>query len=205
MTSRPLGEFIERMDQLVADDREPVAIAELAAASLADALREPVVLEPQHRQPGRDSYRQHVLHVNPRGRYSVLSLVWAPGQATPIHDHQCWCVVGVLQGQERENRYHLLADGDKEWLLLTESSTAPPGTVSVLVPPAENIHRVENAADELTISIHVYGTDIGEVGSSINQVFDLPVLAILPPEAERVEWRDTRARADARAASLNAA
>ena len=37
----------------------------------------------------------HVLHVEPDGAFSVLGLVWRPGQTTRIHDDITWCVVEV--------------------------------------------------------------------------------------------------------------
>ena len=36
----------------------------------------------------------------------------------------------------------------------------------------EDIHMVEAAGDDLTISIHVYGADIERLGSSIYRRFD---------------------------------
>jgi predicted metal-dependent enzyme (double-stranded beta helix superfamily) len=40
------------------------------------------------------------------------------------------------------------------------------------VPPASNIHRVEAAGHEKTISIHVYGAHIQRLGTSILRRFD---------------------------------
>lgn len=40
-------------------------------------------------------YRQHLLHCDSLERFSVVSFVWGPGQATPIHDHTVWGLVGV--------------------------------------------------------------------------------------------------------------
>ena len=57
------------------------------------------------------------------------------------------------------------------------------------MPPEEDIHRVTNAGAEKAISIHVYGADIGRLGSSINHVFDdLPVRPD-PGDVRRVAWR----------------
>jgi predicted metal-dependent enzyme (double-stranded beta helix superfamily) len=121
----------------------------------------------------------------------VVALVWKPGQITPIHDHRCWCVVGVLQGQETETRYHLREDADSRFLVLLEQHTYDPGSVCTLVPPEENIHQVANAGvDGVTISMHIYGADIAALGSSINKVFDHPVVsresAVM---ATPVSWR----------------
>jgi 3-mercaptopropionate dioxygenase len=40
-----------------------------------------------------------------------------------------------------------------------------------------DLHHVENAGDDLAISIHVYGCDYGRLGSSILEVFEEPVAA----------------------------
>jgi 3-mercaptopropionate dioxygenase len=126
-----------------------------------------------HQAPGVDSYRQHLLHVSPCRRLSVVALVWRPGQATPIHDHVAWCVVGVYRGLERETRYRL-ADGALE---RTATIEAGPGHVEALIPPAENIHSVQAGGNELTISIHVYGADIERLGSSVYRIYDELALA----------------------------
>src|SRR5579859_3403432 len=71
------------------------------AALVADQLRAHLpdsgILTPGQRrgQPGRPA--GHVLHAEPDGTFSILGLVWRPGQSTRIHDHITWCAVGVLQ------------------------------------------------------------------------------------------------------------
>jgi predicted metal-dependent enzyme (double-stranded beta helix superfamily) len=45
-----------------------------------------------------------------------------------------------------------------------------------LAPPGD-IHRVRNADIETAISLHIYGTDVGRLGSSIRREYDLPILA----------------------------
>ena len=41
------------------------------------------------------------LYVEPGGSFSIVALVWRPGQITRIHDHITWCVFGVIQGVEQ--------------------------------------------------------------------------------------------------------
>ena len=50
------------------------------------------------------------------------------------------------------------------------------GEVSGFAPPGD-IHRVSNLGDHVAISIHLYGTDISRVGSSVRREYDLPVRA----------------------------
>jgi 3-mercaptopropionate dioxygenase len=158
---------------------------------LRPALADPSLLEPRHCEPADDRYRQHLVHVHPGGRYSIVALVWKPGQATPIHDHRCWCVVGVWRGLEQETTYDLHGDTASPHLSPRRSAVASPGDVSVLVPPVEDIHRVENAGIDLAISIHVYGADISVLGSSINREF-ADELVRTPPASRRtapLSWR----------------
>ena len=162
MTPNALTSFIAGVDGL-ADD--PHAIGE----RLAGLLAEDGWLAPEHREPDPDRYRQHLLHVTPDRRLSVVALVWLPGQSTPIHDHVSWCVVGVYEGRERETRFRTVGRSLEE----AGSIDALPGHVEVIVPSSEaDIHAVTAAGDTPTISIHVYGADIERLGTSILRRFD---------------------------------
>ena len=149
----------------------------LTAGLVADQLRlylpGPELLTDEQRYGDPHGYRCHLLHTEPDGSFSVTALVWRPGQATPIHDHVTWCVFGVIQGDEHEERYALREDG---WLELAGTSVNATGDVAGLVPPGD-IHRVRNAGPHTAISLHVYGTDLRRLGSSVRRVYDNPVVA----------------------------
>jgi len=189
--TRTLRRLTRSLDALVAANTDPRAIASRAGMLLGPALADPALLEPRHCEPAEDRYRQHLVHVHPRGRYSIVALVWKPGQATPIHDHRCWCVVGVWRGLERETTYSLYGEGDAPYLVPDGSAASAPGDVSVLVPPEEDIHRVENAGDDIAISVHLYGDDISVLGSSINHTFEDELVRARPMsrKAAPVSWR----------------
>jgi predicted metal-dependent enzyme (double-stranded beta helix superfamily) len=173
ITTAGLSTFIADVEAVVATESDPHRVAEGVRHFLAPLLAHPDFLAPEHREPDPEHYRVHLLAVAPSRRFSVTALVWLPGQVTPIHDHICWCVVGVVQGVEREQRFTLRedADGDR-WLAPLDDVLVPPGSTAALVPPDENIHQVRNAGDALAISIHVYGDDLTTCMSSINQCFD---------------------------------
>lgn len=110
--------------------------------------------------PG-DSYRQYLLHCDPLQRFSVVSFVWGPGQTTPIHDHTVWGLIGMLRGSEFGRRYTRNADGA---LIAGEEERLEPGDVDMVSPDVGDIHTVANAyPDRPSISIHVYGANIGAV------------------------------------------
>lgn len=142
------------------------------ADHLSLLLGEDAWLSSRDQRPGTDSYRQHLLHVSPTRRLSVVALVWQPGQRTPIHDHIAWCIVGVYRGVEREVRYRLVEHRGEQCLSPTGSVDAHPGHVEALVAPAEDIHCVTAGGDQQAISIHVYGADIERRGTSIYRRFD---------------------------------
>ncbi len=189
--TRALRHLTRSLDALVAANTDARAIAARSGMLLRPALADESLLEPRHCEPAEDRYRQHLVHVHPAGRYSVVALVWKPGQATPIHDHRCWCVVGVWRGLERETTYELHGDLGSHHLTPRGSAVAASGDVSVLVPPDEDIHRVENAGPSLAISIHVYGDDISVLGSSINREFAADLVRARPVAdgAPAVSWR----------------
>lgn len=132
-------------------------------------------LTPAQREPDPTHYKQHILHVEPDGSFSIVALVWLPGQETPIHDHVSWCVVGVHEGQEYATNYEVRSgEGDERWLVESGNEVSPPGSTCALTPPGD-IHKVVNNGDVLAISLHVYGADIGKLGSSILNRYDLEV------------------------------
>ncbi|MGI4880605.1 MAG: cysteine dioxygenase [Janthinobacterium lividum] len=106
-------------------------------------------------------YQQYLLHCDSRERFSVVSFVWGPGQATPIHDHRVWGLVGMLRGAEISERFERSPDG---WLRRRGDDRLEPGQVDAVSPRLGDIHRVSNAHDNrVSISIHVYGANIGAV------------------------------------------
>jgi 3-mercaptopropionate dioxygenase len=146
--------------------------AALVAGQLRLHLPAPDVLTAEQRYGDPLGYRCHTLHAEPDGSFSIVALVLRPGQATPIHDHVTWCVFGLIQGVEREERYVLRED----WLLQTGTSVNATGDVDGLAPPGD-IHQVRNDGKENAISLHIYGTDISRLGSSVRRVYHQPVVA----------------------------
>src|SRR5579862_689436 len=109
--------FVAELDALATSGLSQADLAHAAKARLPRLVATPDVLAPEFREPDKTAYRTHLVAVAPSGAFSLVALVWLPGQATAIHDHICWCVVGVLEGLEEEKRFHLLAGPDGErWL-----------------------------------------------------------------------------------------
>jgi 3-mercaptopropionate dioxygenase len=174
VASAALAELIGKIRDAVRASDDAATVASQAAGRLQPYLDRTDFLTEAQLEPDPIKYRQHILHVEPDGSFSIVALVWLPGQATPIHDHVSWCVVGVHRGQEHETAYELSEQDGEPCLVVTGSSVSPCGDVCALTPPGD-IHHVMNAGDELAVSLHIYGADIGVLGSSIRRRYDLPV------------------------------
>jgi len=113
-------------------------------------------------QPHPQFYQQYLLHCDPLERFSVVSFVWGPGQKTPVHDHMVWGMVGMMRGAESCHRFESPAAGKPMKPSATER--LHPGAVDRVSPTIGDIHEVANAYDDrVSISIHVYGANIGAV------------------------------------------
>jgi predicted metal-dependent enzyme (double-stranded beta helix superfamily) len=138
--------------------------AQLVADQLRRHLPGPGILTADQRRGRPDRPAGHILHVEPDGTFSILGLVWRPGQTTRIHDHITWCVVGVLQGVEHEDLYD-------DQLNPIGANDNHAGDVSGFAPPGD-IHRIHNTGTGTAISLHIYGTDISRVGSSARRYYN---------------------------------
>jgi predicted metal-dependent enzyme (double-stranded beta helix superfamily) len=161
----------DQLDRLAAGVRTAVdrhadwpRTAELVADQLRAHLPGPDILTLEQRLGSPDGQTSHTLHVEPDGSFSIIAVVWRPGQVTPIHDHTTWCVFGVIQGVEHEDVF----DADLD---LIDQSDNVVGDVNGFAPPGD-IHRVHNTGEEVAISVHIYGTDVTRIGSSARRYYD---------------------------------
>jgi predicted metal-dependent enzyme (double-stranded beta helix superfamily) len=123
-------------------------------------------LEERHRIGSNDHYTRHLLHKDPKNRFVILSLVWMPGQGTPIHDHACWGAMGLIENSLEEVCYDRLDDGSRPGfaeLKETRGTDVGKGSVAYLLPPYEEIHRIGNTTGKPTVSLHIYGRDLDEI------------------------------------------
>ena len=103
---------------------------------------------------------------------SLYTLVWNPGQWTPVHDHGTWGVVGIIEGRLDEQSYlrvdpgqandqaNVQASGQDDNIDLQRSSLVllSPGSISTFVPNPDHIHRTGCAENgSRCVSLHLYG------------------------------------------------
>jgi len=157
----PLREFVVDFGRLLDTHPGEPRILEEGGALLRRLVARDDWLPDAYAEPHPERYQQFLLHADSTERFSVVSFVWGPGQATPVHDHTVWGLIGMLRGAELSQGYR-----ERDGQLQPEG---PPvrldaGAVEAVSPRIGDVHRVHNAhADRVSISIHVYGANIGAV------------------------------------------
>ncbi len=120
-------------------------------------------LEARFLVPNPERYARRLVHRDPENRYTVLAMVWNTGQGTPLHDHAgIWCVECVYAGRIKVTSYNCHGGDPERDLVQFQQETvvhAGVGQAGALIPPFE-YHVLENASDQPTVTLHVYGGEL---------------------------------------------
>lgn len=156
----PLRDFVIALSRLLEQQPTEAEILSRAGSLLGALVARDDWLPAEYAQPHPEHFQQYLLHADSGERFSIVSFVWGPGQRTPIHDHTTWGLIGMLRGAEYSQPFTLDARGVPQ--PHGAAVRLEPGDVERVSPRVGDIHRVHNAFDDRTsISIHVYGGNIG--------------------------------------------
>lgn len=152
--------FLERGQAAARSATPAEAVAAELSNLIASGWKAP---DPRYRtlQPGLP-YGSYLLHLSPEGDFCVVQDVFAPGQLTGIHHHRTWGAVGTLEGCERNSRYAVAPDM-KDAPRFLDSHLLSAGNVTTVGAGELDFHEVECASEIPSISLHVYGADIGRL------------------------------------------
>lgn len=158
----PLREFVMATTQVAAQAMDESSRITAIKPLLARLISSDDWLSEEVANPHPDHYCQYLLHCDPLERFSVVSFVWGPGQRTPVHNHTVWGLIGVLRGAEIAQHFRRDAAGQLQ--ASGEPGRMERGDIAMVSPSIGDIHQVANAyADRISISVHVYGANIGAV------------------------------------------
>jgi 3-mercaptopropionate dioxygenase len=165
-----LRDFVQHLTRTVeAHGADEAALLAHAQPLLVDLISHDDWLPEAYARANPERYQQYLLYCDPFERFSVASFVWGPGHTTPVHDHTVWGMVGVMRGAEKCEEYSAgplagaHAQGGARFAKCGEHRVTP-GQVDLVSPTIGDIHKVSNAyADRVSVSIHVYGANIGTV------------------------------------------
>ena len=162
--------FVANVESIIEVEVDQMRIVEKVEPLLQELIRGDLAwLKPEYRVPPANKtgvasgYGQYCLYR--RGsELSVIVFCWGARKGTPIHDHLSWGVVGFIDGREMETRYRRIDDGaNPNYARLAEIGVflTEEGHTSHIATPMRDIHKVENLGDRPSVSIHVYGCDMG--------------------------------------------
>ena len=169
----PLGALVREVAS--ACDGPPAAMQPRLTAALAAAAADPALVTAAQCRPQAECYARHVLYGDPDGRFTVLALVWRPGQFSPPHAHHTWCAYAVRAGALSETLYAF--DGATSTARPLREAARTAGYVCFAEAGLDQIHRLGNSGAEPAMSIHVYGVARERVATHVNRM-----LEVAPPE-----------------------
>ena len=132
--------------------------------TLAVALAKPVWLRPEHRIGDPTHYMRHVLYVDAADRFVITAITWLPGQVSPVHGHQVWCLFGIAEGTLTEERFNAS-------LQVVKTNIYERGQIADRDLDCSAIHRVSNRAARPLVSLHLYGVAPEHLTTGINRVY----------------------------------
>ena len=166
--------WADRVEAILAE-HDLQDVPEHVAEALRPLLDEPDLLLDWQQVPDPTWYRKHRLYADPQGRFTLLALIWLPGQGTVIHGHTAWCSVGVYRGRPNVVCYDCREHEDGSHSAdETKDTCHAPGDTCAVRPGLGDVHRIYNAGDETMITLHAYGCDLVEDPDAINLVLKLP-------------------------------
>ena len=163
MTSTRLESFINQANTCCQRHAEPADCVLALAPLMLDLLdHSATFLEPEHFRSDPLHYARNLVYDAPDHSLSLYTLVWLPGQWTPVHDHGSWGVVGVLEGVLEERSYvRLSADrGADAGIDLVRGGVILLGrqAVTSFVPNPDHIHVTGVPTERpRAVSLHLYG------------------------------------------------
>ncbi len=156
----PLRRFVRGLTELIESTDDESVVLDRGGQLLRELVSQDDWLPEEYATARPDRYAQYLLHCDPLERFSMVSFVWGPGQRTPVHNHTVWGLVGQLRGSEQAEEYELregLPVGTGKSAVMTQ------GDVDAVSPTIGDWHRVTNNSDDVSISIHVYGGNVGAI------------------------------------------
>jgi 3-mercaptopropionate dioxygenase len=172
-----LDQFTTELDQIVRRNTNGTADGAAIVQEVMPAFRELIAdmswLDEKVINAHGERTKSFMLAKAPDNAWTVVSTSFGPGYSTGVHDHLVWGLIGVWRGVEYEHRFHRLDDGSRpgyaEMKKIDENHNQP-GDISILVPPVDDYHSIENTTDETSFSIHIYG---GSLDGILRNQYDL--------------------------------
>ncbi len=161
MVKYDLTKFLSECEEICALEKNPSEIVIKISPLLQRLITEDTsFLKEEQLKSNKEHYARHEVYCNADESLSLFTMVWSPGQWTPIHDHATWGVVGIVDGVLEEYAFVRNDKKGSEKISLERSGNVMLSKNSVIsfVPNPDHIHQTGVAKNnKKTISLHLYG------------------------------------------------
>ena len=159
-----VSQFAKEAEAIVRSNNSETSVLRGLRPLMQRLVTTPGSVPPESFTPRSDRFANNLVYRPHDRAFSITAGNWLPGQTTPIHDHLTWAVVGVYEGEERESLFRRTDDGSdlkRASLELASERINSKGHVTIL--GRAGIHRIDNVSKSPSLSIHMYGADIGSL------------------------------------------
>jgi 3-mercaptopropionate dioxygenase len=155
-----LNDFVADLERITAEETSGRTITERVAPLLGRLVKDPSSIPSEYlKRPADGGRGRYMLHRAPS--FNVTSVVWRPGDAAGCHNHETWGVIGVIDNEIEETRYHVAeSPSGKATVEVKSVKSYGPGSISCLLPGDDEVHGMHNRTQRDTVEIHVYGKDL---------------------------------------------
>ena len=163
VSSDPITRLAQEIEEFAGEGLNDRKFIQAADPALRRLLDEKDFLPDEAKRTSDKSYARHLLHVDPKNRFCIAAMVWAPGQGTPIHDHDgSWGMIGMVRGKLEVVNFFAdeaeITTGEMD--LRSEAPHVSSAGSEECVCGCADIHRVNNRFDEKAISVHIYAREL---------------------------------------------
>lgn len=150
-----VADFIAEARELLAGGVDETSLNAVGSL-LAKASREPgFITETEMRTLHGSSSSFTILQSDPDGLTLMFSR-FLPDEETPVHDHNSWGVLCVVQGRDRYRHWRLDSDGRVKVLY---EKVLGPGEYTVWLDPPHDIHS-QQGVDEPAFELVLFGKNV---------------------------------------------
>ena len=122
--------------------------------------------------------------------FSLRLFLWAPGEYTPVHDHNSWGVIGPVSGELEVFNYSREDDGSREGyarLVEIERLRLLPGETAFTLPLNKGIHKTGNPTQETILSLSLYGNPLPRGYINGFDIATCSIYQILAPKMKKTQ------------------
>lgn len=170
MSHYGLDRLISELEHLAPRYPEQKQMVAAVVGSMQKLLSNPQIFEPQFVDAVVQGHHDGRVYTSSDHGFFIQLFAWPPGAETPVHDHNTWGVMGILQNELAVTEYQMIPQAQAGHFNLEAkpSYTAGRGAIVYVLSPEDEIHQIVNPTQEYSFSIHIYGQELTQTS-----VFDL--------------------------------